>query len=160
MDFVYSTDFMQINNPRFRNWCVHLICTDGEGSFVFNEQCYHLRRNDVVVLVLPHKVCNLESHPNLRVAFFAAPLQYLNSLLPANHLGIEGGIALYDNPILSLSEEDAALLADDIYRLRDRLEETSNPFYHEMMGSLCTTMIFDLFYFYTKYHETQTATNR
>ena len=98
LDFAYSTDFMQINDSRFHRWCVHLICLEGEGSFVFNDRCWHIRPNDVAILVAPDRVCNLAPQPNLRIAFFAAPLTFLTAQLPANNFGIGGAIALYHTP--------------------------------------------------------------
>ena len=159
-DFVFSTDFLQINDKRFHDCCLHLICLDGEGSFVFNDRCYHIRRNDAVILVLPDKVCNPVPHPELRVEFFVAPYRFLNSLLPSNNFGIGGGISLYDNPVIPLTETDALCFVEDIHRLRDRMKENAHPFYRELMGSLCQTMIYDLFSFHSKYHGTLDATDR
>lgn len=159
-DFVFSTDFLQINDKRFHDCCLHLICLDGEGSFVFNDRCYHIRRNDAVILVLPDKVCNPAPHPELRVEFFVAPYRFLNSLLPSNNFGIGGGISLYDNPVIPLTETDALCFVEDIHRLCDRMKENAHPFYRELMGSLCQTMIYDLFSFHSKYHGTLDATDR
>ena len=33
--------------------CMHLLCTAGEGSFVFNGRCYHIVKNDLVVIPNP-----------------------------------------------------------------------------------------------------------
>ena len=45
-DFQYSTDFLAMNAPELSHTCMHLLCTAGEGSFVFNEHCYHIVKND------------------------------------------------------------------------------------------------------------------
>ncbi|WP_234831719.1 helix-turn-helix domain-containing protein [Prevotella heparinolytica] len=159
-DFVFSTDFSQVNDKHFYRWCVHLICLDGEGSFVFNDRCWHICRNDIAILILPDKVCNLAPHPDLRIEFFAAPLNFLNAQLPANNFGIGGGITLYNNPIIPVCEEDARKFTNDIHRLRDRMADTSHLFYRELMGSLCRTMMYDLFDFHAKYYGAQASTDR
>ena len=41
-DFQYSTDFYGMNSEELSRTCMHLLCTAGEGSFVFNEHCYHI----------------------------------------------------------------------------------------------------------------------
>lgn len=159
-DFVFSTNFRQINDKRFHRWCLHLICLEGEGSFVFNDRCWHLRRNDAAILILPDKVCNPAPHPDLRVEFFAAPFKFLNAQLPANHFGIGGGIMLYNNPVFPLCEADARRFTEDIRRLRDRSGETSHLFYRELMGSLCRTIMYDLFDFHAKHYGTLESTDR
>lgn len=160
MDFVFSTDFQQINNKRFHAWCLHMICLEGEGSFVFNNRCYHVRRNDVIILVQPDQVCNLAPNPEFKVEFFAAPFKFLNSQLPSNNFGIGGGISLFNDPVIPLSEKDAKRFQDDIHRLHECIYEINHLFYKEMMGSLCLTMMYDLFDFHAKYYGTFKCTDR
>ena len=38
IDFQYSTDFYGMNAKELSDTCMHLLCTAGEGSFVFNER--------------------------------------------------------------------------------------------------------------------------
>ena len=36
VDYLFSTDFYRMNDPELSHTCTHLLCTAGEGSFVFN----------------------------------------------------------------------------------------------------------------------------
>ena len=94
IDFLYSTDFYGMNAFELRHTCMHLLCTAGEGSFVFNERCYHIVKNDLVVIPMPHKVKNLSAHADLQVEWFAADYKFLQSLLPSNNYRIGGSITL------------------------------------------------------------------
>ena len=53
IDFQYSTDYLGMNANELGHTCMHLLCTAGEGSFVFNERCYHIVKNDLVVMPNP-----------------------------------------------------------------------------------------------------------
>ena len=64
IDFQYSTDFYGMNSAELSHTCMHLICLAGEGSFVFNEHCYHIVKNDLVVIPMPNRVRNLAAHDN------------------------------------------------------------------------------------------------
>ena len=55
-----------------------------EGSFVFNERCYHITKNDLVVIPMPARVSNLAAHEDMRVEWFAADYKFLQNLLPSN----------------------------------------------------------------------------
>ena len=44
-------------------------------------------------------------------------------MLPANHYGIGGSIALFDNPVMPVSDEDLHLFLSDIHRIRERLQD-------------------------------------
>ena len=144
-EFKYSTDFYGLNARELRHTCMHMLCLAGEGSFVFNEHCYHITRNDLVVIPIPTKVKNLAAHADLKVEWFAADYKFLQNLLPSNNYSIGGSISLNQDPVIKLTEEQARLLLDDFHRLRDRMEDHHLQFYHELMGSLCLTMMYDIF---------------
>ena len=145
IDFQYATYFLGINNPRLSHTCMHLVCTAGEGSFVFNEHCYHIEKNDLVVMTNPSRAKNLAANPEMKVEWFAADYKFLQNLLPSNNYSIGGSISLNQDPIIKLTDKQAAILLADFHRLRDRLGDRHLLFYSELMGSLCLTMMYDIF---------------
>jgi len=145
IDFLYSTDFLAMNAPELSNTCMHLLCTAGEGSFVFNEKCYHIVRNDLVVMPSPNRAKNLAAAPGMEVEWFAADNKFLQSLLPSNNYSIGGSVSLNQNPVIRLTDVQATHLLGDFHRLRDRMEDRDLLFYRELMGSLCLSMMYDIF---------------
>ena len=61
-DFQYSTDFYQINSHELSHTCLHLLCLAGEASLVFNEHCYHIVKNDLVVIPMPAQRDATDTH--------------------------------------------------------------------------------------------------
>ena len=160
VDFHYSTDFYRMNASELRHTCMHLLCLAGEGSFVFNERCYHIVKNDLVVIPLPERVSNLAAHADLQVEWFAADNKFLQSLLPSNNYSIGGSISLNQDPVIKLSDEQAQHLLDDFHRLRNRMNDHHLQFYRELMGSLCLTMMYDIFEAHAQRDATDTHTDR
>ncbi|MCR5298494.1 MAG: AraC family transcriptional regulator [Paludibacteraceae bacterium] len=160
LDFHYSTEFYRMNSPELSHTCMHLICTAGEGSFVFNERCYHLSPNDLVVMPSPDRARNLAAHPDMRVEWFAADHRFLLNLLPSNNYGIGGSITLNRNPVIPLSEQQATHILSDFHRLRDRLQFHNLLFYRELMGSLCLTMMYDIFEAHAQRDASDTQSDR
>ena len=146
--FIFSEDFNAANAKELRGSCIHLICTEGEGSFVFNGKCFHIFKNDLVVVANPHKISNIAAPESTRVEWFAASNKFLHGLLPANNYSIGGGISLNNNPVIPLSDENACRFLDDIHRLKERMQDADFQFYDGLMGSLCLTMIYDIFEFH------------
>ena len=105
VDFQYSTDFLAMNAPELSHTCMHLLCTAGEGSFVFNERCYHIVKNDLVVIPYPARVSNIAAHANMQVEWFAADYKFLQNLLPSNNYSIGGSISLNQDPVIKLTDE-------------------------------------------------------
>lgn len=158
--FRYSTDFHAMNSPDLSDFCLHLICTGGEGSFVFNGHCYHIVKDDLVVIVGPDRVKNLAAHPDMRVEWFAAENRFLQNQLPSNNYSIGGSISLNLDPVIPLNDDDARHILSDFHRLRDRIEERHLRFYQELMGSLCLTMMYDIFEAHTRRDASDTHTDR
>ena len=160
VDFMYSTDFLAMNAPELSHTCMHLLCTAGEGSFVFNERCYHIVKNDLVVIPMPARVSNIAAHADMQVEWFAADYKFLQNLLPSNNYGIGGSITLNQDPVIKLTDEQASLLLADFHRLRDRMGDRHLLFYRELMGSLCLTMMYDIFEPHAQRDATDTHSDR
>ena len=160
VDFMYSTDFLAMNAPELSHTCMHLLCTAGEGSFVFNERCYHIVKNDLVVIPMPARVSNIAAHAEMQVEWFAADYKFLQNLLPSNNYSIGGSISLNQDPVIKLTDEQARHLLSDFHRLRDRMGDRHLLFYRELMGSLCLTMMYDIFEPHAQRDATDTHTDR
>lgn len=160
IEIVYSTLFHLICSVKFSGWCIHLLCLSGEGCFSYNGRNFKIKRNDAVVITNSESVSIVRQSEDLLVEILAAPQDFLNNQLPANHYGIGGGISLFDNPVIPLTDENARILLTDMRNIRDRLSDTGHLFYRELMGSLALTMIYDLFHFHAKNHASVFATNR
>ena len=160
VDFQYSTNFLAMNAPELSHTCMHLLCTAGEGSFVFNERCYHIVKNDLVVIPMPARVSNLAAPADMQVEWFAADYKFLQNLLPSNNYSIGGSISLNQDPVIKLTDEQARHLLSDFHRLRDRMGDRHLLFYRELMGSLCLTMMYDIFEPHAQRDATDTHTDR
>ena len=160
VDFRYSTDFHGMNAHELIHTCMHLLCIGGEGSFVLNEHCYHIAKNDLVVIPMPNRVSNLAAHADLQVEWFAADYKFLQNLLPSNNYSIGGSISLNQNPVIRLTDEQAAHLLEDFRRLHDRMNDSHLQFYRELMGSLCLTMMYDIFEAHAQQEATDSHTDR
>ena len=160
VDYLYSTDFYGMNSKELSHTCMHLLCTAGEGSFVFNEHCYHIAKNDLVVIPYPNRVSNLAAHNNMQVEWFAADYKFLQNLLPSNNYSIGGSISLNQDPVIKLTEDQAGHLLADFYRLRERMGDQHLQFYRELMGSLCLTMMYDIFEAHAQRNSSEAHTDR
>ena len=160
IDLHYSTDFYGMNARELTHTCMHLLCLAGEGRFVFNEHSYHIVKNDLVVIHMPNRVRNLAAHEDLEVEWLAADYKFLQNLLPSNNYSIGGSISLNQDPVIQLTDEQARHLLDDFHRLRDRMDESHLQFHRELMGSLCLTMIYDIFEAHAQREATDSHTDR
>ncbi|SRR3712207_2655923 len=150
--FVYATDIFLLEDERLARCCFHIICMGGEGSFVYNESCFHINKNDIIVISHPKEIKNIACTDDFSVECFAADYQFLSHALPPNNYSIRGSMSLYQDPVIPLSEANAEKFLGDIRRLRDRLGDEDSIYYHEIMASLCLTLMYDIFEFHAIYY--------
>ena len=160
LKIVYSTLFQLIGSVKLKGWCVHLVCLQGEGFFTYGGRPFHVKKHEALVINAPQQVHVVGQSEDLKVEVLAAPNDFLSNQLPANNYGIGGGISLYDNPIIPLSEKGTETLVRDIHNIRDRIADTDHLFYRELIGGLALPLIYDLFYFHAKNHAPVFATDR
>ena len=157
---IHSTDFNTISDSSLNGYCIHLLCLSGEASFVYNKHGFTVHRDDALVISYPEDVVINSVSADLNVLIVAAPAKYLYSLLPSVNYGISGRISLYDDPVIPLSDKHARQLREDFANLIARIPDTAHTFYPEIIGSLAVTMIYDIYYFHSLVHDTQTTTDR
>ncbi|MDE6071016.1 MAG: helix-turn-helix domain-containing protein [Muribaculaceae bacterium] len=157
---VFSEEFKLINSPAFYDCVVHLICTSGSGSFLYNNRFFTMSKNDIAVIARPQLVSQIQSDGDFKCEFVAAPDKFLHNLLPANNYSIQGCVSLFDNPIINVSEIDSLRFRTDLANIRARIENTDHQFYQELMGSLLQTMVYDLFDFHAKTNDNILTTDR
>lgn len=157
---VFSTDVNKINSPAFYDCVVHLICTRGTASFIYNEQCFAISRDRIVVIIQPRMVRLEEVSDDFQCEYIAAPDKFLHNLLPANNYSIQGCVSLFSNPIIEVSEASADKFRSDLHNIRRRIDDVEHRFYVEMIGSLLQTMIYDLFDFHTRNNDNILTTDR
>lgn len=147
---IYSEDINLISSKNLTDWGIHVLCLEGEGSFIYNGKEIRFKKDDAMVISHPENVKKIKVSEELKIKLISAPFKFMYNLLPANHYGVTGCIDLFENPVIPLSEEDALLFEKDIENIKGRMGEQNNLFYEEMMGSLFLTMIYDLFNFHAK----------
>lgn len=157
---VFSEEFSLINSPAYYDCVVHLICTDGTGSFRYNDRIFTISENDIAVIAHPRLVTEVCFNDDFRCKYIAAPNKVIHNLLPANNYAIQGRVSLFDNPIIRVSDLDAARFRADVANIKNRIDNIDHRFYQELMGSLLQAMIYDLFDFHAKTNENILTTDR
>lgn len=143
--FIFSTDFSQLLRPDLLGWCLHLVCLDGSGGFIYNGSLYAIKKNDIVIAPHPELITQADAGDGLEVMFVYGDLKFINSQMPANHYGIKGGINLRSNPVIHGTDEEVDFLRMDMLNIQKRLSHTDDFYFKESLGAAAQQLVFDLF---------------
>lgn len=159
-NIVFSKDAHLINSPAFYDCVVHVICTDGTATIIYNDQPFEIEKGNILVLSRPRLVRLKKASEDFQCEYIAAPDKFLHNLLPANNYSIQGCVSLFSNPVIKVNDDDARKFKRDLDNIRLRIDDIDHRFYTEMIGSLLQTMIYDLFDFHTRNNENILTTDR
>lgn len=157
-NLTFGTDFYTIGNPEYEGCCLHLLCLNGIGTLNFNGLKIRLKKNDVMVYSNPELVSDLKAEEGLEIEFVVIRTAFINSILPANRYGIGGRVSLMEEPVMSLTEEEAANLHDDMDHIRRRIARP-HTFFDSYIAGLAQAMIYDLYDFHFRRNHTVDSTD-
>ena len=146
---VCSSSAEAMSRINMRGWCIHAVCIAGGGSMTYRKHRVGFEANDLLIIPYPELVEGLTFSQGTAIEFMAAPVSYLNSLLPANNYGISGRVSLWQNPVVRATPADAAVMRADLRAIAARLAtDASRPFRRQAIDALVTVLIYDLFAFH------------
>lgn len=151
--FIFSQDFEQIVRADLKNWCLHLICLNGTGSFVYNDSLYSIRKNDIAIVPHIEHIAGVNAESDLKVMFVLGDLKFINAQLPQNHYGIKGEHSLIKAPVIHASAKEIAMLKRDFLNIKERLKDKNHFYYTESLGAASLQMTYDLFEAHKKWDE-------
>lgn len=157
-NLTFGTDFYVIGNLEYEGYCFHILCRNGIGFLKFNGLKIRLQKNDVMIYSNPELVSDLKAEEGLEIEFVAIRTSFINSILPANRYGIGGRVSLMEEPVMSLTEEEAADLHDDMEHIRRRISG-SHTFFDSYIAGLAQAMIYDLYDFHFRRNHTVDSTD-
>ena len=160
LQITYSESLESVIGYQWKGYCLHILCTQGDGHFLYDDRAVNFGMGDILIISYPEKVTYYLHSEDIHVELIAAPLEYIQNLMPANHYGIGGGISLYQNPVIPVTKVDAEHFLDDIHRLRDRSLESNHLFHTQLQNSLLLTMVYDLFDFHARLHDGEKTSDR
>lgn len=130
---------------RHADCVLHILCTQGSMSFLFRETRYHIAARDYVILPNPALASDFAQSADFDSVTLCLSEPFVAAAAIRSNYGIAGHLALLQNPVMRLSDHDYRICLSDLWKLRERLGETSHLFREEMLGHLLTVHILDLY---------------
>lgn len=146
-NIIYTENISAIIDSAYnKDWCAHVLCKKGTFAMIFNRKLITIESNQLFVSQILSLISALQPGPEgCEVEIIMARTKFLQNQLPVNNYSIEGGISLYENPVIVLDEKEVNDISKDFQSIRCRLADTVNPFSEEISGSLCRVMMYDIF---------------
>lgn len=130
---------------QFTGRIIHILCRQGSMSFTLHDTRYNIAAGDYVILPNGVIVSGFSESDDFCGIVMSLSENFVASIAIRSNYGIIGHLSLLQNPVMKLSLRDFQKCEEDMLRLRERMDDDKHLFREEMLGSLLTAHILDLY---------------
>ena len=140
---VFADTLQDFNNLRYAGHIVHILCCGGNMGFTFQDTRYNIAVGDYVILPNGELGSEFSISDDFQGILMSLSETFVASI--RSNYGIIGHLSLLQNPVMKLSPHDFRICEAALQCLRMRMTEKGHSFYEELLGSLLTAHILDLY---------------
>ena len=92
--------------PELGGHFTHAYCTAGQCEVTFNGQPFTMREGDCMIIIANRLVSRVVPSADFKVTVIYVEESFLQACTPHSNYGTRGGLSLYINPIMRLTDEE------------------------------------------------------
>ena len=127
----------RILDPELASHFTHAYCEAGECEVTFNGQTFTLSEGGCMIIIANRLVSRVVPSDDFKVKVIYVEESFLQACTPHSNYGTRGGLSLYINPIMRLTEAEREICRRGFENVFYRMEHP-HRFFHgdEMMAAL------------------------
>ena len=142
---VFVDSWQEMNNLRYAGRVIHILCRKGNMGFTFQDTHYNISSGDYVILPNAALAYGFSASDGFQGILMNLSEAFVASIAIRSNYGIIGHLSLLRNPVMKLSGRDFRICEAALQYLRMRMEDEKHFFREELLGSLLTAHILDLY---------------
>ena len=166
---IFADTLQEFNTLRYAGRVIHILCRKGNMGFTFQDTHYNISSGDYVILpnaafasgfsasddfhgilmslseTFVTSIGSSGCHENHHGILMSLSETFVTSIAIRSNYGIIGHLSLLRNPVMKLSGRDFSICEPALQYLRVRMEDEKHLFREELLGSLLTAHILDLY---------------
>ena len=142
---IFADTLQKFNALRHAGRVIHILCSGGNMGFTFQDTRYNIGTGDYVILPNATIVSHFSDSDDFHGILMSLSDAFVTSIAIRSNYGIIGHLSLLQNPVMKLSSHDFQACEQAMHCIRQRLEDRDHLFREELMGSLLTAHILDLY---------------
>ncbi len=142
---VFVDTWQDFNSLRYVGRVIHILCRNGNMGFTFQDTHYNISDGDYVILPNATLAFDFSASDDFQGIMMNLSEAFVASIAIRSNYGIIGHLSLLRNPVMKLSERDFRICEVALQYLRMRMEDEKHVFREELLGSLLTAHILDLY---------------
>ncbi len=142
---IFADTLQEFNTLRYAGRVIHILCRKGNMGFTFQDTHYNISAGDYVILPNAAFASGFSASDDFHGTLMSLSESFVTSIAIRSNYGIIGHLSLLRNPVMKLSGRDFSICETALQYLRVRMEDEKHLFREELLGSLLTAHILDLY---------------
>ena len=150
---VFVDTWQEFNSLRYAGRVIHILCRKGNMGFSFQDTHYNISSGVYVILPNAALSSDFSVSDDFQGTLMNLSEAFVTSIAIRSNYGIIGHMSLLRNPVMKLSKRDFGVCEAVLQYLQMRMEEEKHFFREELLGSLLTVHIVDLYDIHARSHK-------
>ena len=142
---IFADTWQEFNTLQYGGRVIHILCRKGNMGFTFQDTHYNIAAGDYVILPNAALASDFSASDDFQGILMNLSEAFVTSIAIRSNYGIIGHLSLLRNPVMKLSGRDFLVCEAALQYLRMRMEDETHLFREELLGSLLTAHILDLY---------------
>ena len=159
-DIIVSDTLTGIGNGEVAGYLCHAYCHTGFCEFTYNFNVYRLKAGECLIIRRGDLVERVNESEDFQVDVVYVTSEFIEVSTPHSNYGMKGSMALFNNPVMSLTEDQQKVCALDFDYIKRRLALTTHNFHRDAMINAIQCMIIDFFDFHASLYGNEKITSQ
>ena len=155
---IVSHTFSTAQQAQMQGYLTHALCLDGEAEVELIGRTYRLHRGDSFILRKSEQGELVSRTEDFQILNVFVVTEFIELATPMSNYGMRGGMMLFQNPVMPLTEEQAERLRRSMTYIEECLAMRTHLFYRDMLLNAVQRMIIDFFDFHAALYGNETVT--
>ena len=142
---IFADTWQEFSTLQYAGRVIHILCRRGNMGFTFQDTHYNISAGDYVILPNAAFASGFSASDDFQGILMNLSEAFVTSIAIRSNYGIIGHLSLLRNPVMKLSGRDFRICEAALQYLRVRMEDEKHLFREELLGSLLTAHILDLY---------------
>ncbi|MBQ9559726.1 MAG: helix-turn-helix domain-containing protein [Bacteroidaceae bacterium] len=159
-DIIVSDTLTGIGKGEVAGYLCHAYCHEGFCEFIYNNNVYRLKAGECLIIRRGDLVERVREDEDFLVDVIYVTPEFIEVSTPQSNYGMKGSLALFNNPVMHLTEEQQKVCALDFDYIRRRLALSTHNFHRDAMINAIQCMIIDFFDFHASLYGNEKITSQ
>ena len=159
-DIIVSDKLIGIGKNEVAGYLCHAYCHTGFCEFTYNNNVYRLKAGECLIIRRGDLVERVSESEDFQADVVYVTPEFVEVSTPHSNYGMKGSMSLFNNPVMSLTEEQQKVCALDFDYIKQRLALTTHNFHRDAMINAIQCMIIDFFDFHASLYGNKKITSQ